>query len=100
MTLRAIVQDGRIVVNTNGAIADGTLVEISVARRRRSRSAGPTASAFAKPSGRKSAPSKGTTTITTTRIPGFGMWADRADLGDADGAVERLRAVTRRRRIA
>lgn len=93
MTYRAIVQDGLIVFNTKGAIPDGTAVEITVAG---GRSRDVTRKSNRRTS--KSAPaSRGST--KTARVPGFGMWADRDELGSADAAVDRLRASTRRRRV-
>lgn len=91
MTYRAIVQDGLIVFNTKGAIPDGTPVEITVARSRANAPSRVSKGGKAKPSSRH-------TTTPPTRVPGFGMWADRKDLGPAESAVERLRASTRRRR--
>jgi hypothetical protein len=91
MTYRAIVQDGLIVFNTKGAIPDGTSVEITVSKER-----GATSRARTK---LKTKPGSRPRTAAGTRVPGFGMWADRKDLGPADSAVDRLRASTRRRRV-
>ncbi|MGH7132970.1 MAG: hypothetical protein ACREJO_13600 [Phycisphaerales bacterium] len=92
MTFRAIVKDGLIVVNTHGALADGTTVEILVpggtSKRRGTKKK--SSSTTKKPAPRRT---KGGQT------PGFGIWADRADLGTSDQAVDRLRASTRRRRV-
>jgi hypothetical protein len=90
MTLRAVVHDGLIVVNTHGAIADGTTVEILVPAEARS----------SKPT--KRAARAGKTRVkgsTKSHVPGFGMWADRTDLGTSEDAVDRLRKQTRRRRL-
>lgn len=86
--LRAIVQDGLIVVNTHGAIADGTTVEISVAQV----GTGKKKSGAAK-STKKKKSSK------PSHAPGYGIWADRSELGSPEEAVDRLRAKTRRHRV-
>ena len=87
MTFRAIVQDGLIVVNTHGTIPDGTPVNISVAKpKRRSPQKQPK---------RKKASRK-----NVRRTPLFGIWADRDELGTPEEAVDRLRALTRRKRFA
>ena len=93
MTLRAIVHDGLIVVNTHGAIADGTTVEIVVSNG---------VPNVPKGRGAKSPSAKGKKSsrrAKTTETPGYGMWADRAELGPSEDAVDRLRALTRRRRV-
>lgn len=90
MEFRAVVQDGLIVVNTHGVLADGTPVRVVVARGRK---AGAKAKRVkASPKARKSAGGDG-------HAPGFGMWADRTELGSSAEAVNRLRALTRRRRF-
>lgn len=90
MTFRAVVQNGLIVVNTHGVLADGTTVEILVAREKRTRSAKKAKTVKAGAKKRSSG---------NSHTPGFGMWADRSDLGTPEQAVERLRSLTRRRRV-
>lgn len=81
MNFRAIVQDGLIIVNTHGSLPDGTPVEISVAKRSRIR----------KTRGQTKKRSS-----CSRHAPGFGMWADRTELGPASEAVDLLRSLTRK----
>lgn len=85
MNFRAVVRDGLIVVNTHGTLPDGTAVEVSVAARAKR----------TKPAKNK----RRTGPARSTHTPGYGMWADREELGAPDTAVSRLRAATRRRRV-
>jgi hypothetical protein len=87
MTFRAVVQDGLIVVNTHGTIPDGTPVDISIAKRKRGTPKRPARKRAV--SSRKNA----------RRTPLFGIWADWDELGGPEEALDRFRALTRRRRI-
>lgn len=89
MTFRAVVQDGLIVVNTHGALADGTTVEIMISDEKR-------ATKKIRKGVRSKKPGKHARSAHT---PGYGMWVDRADLGTPEQAVDRLRSLTRRRRV-
>lgn len=92
MILRAIVQDGLIIVNTHGEIPDGTQVEIVLPNpRKKSKKSAPARRGSPKPS--KSQRGRSAPT------PGFGMWADRQELEPSAEAVDRLRTLTRRRRV-
>lgn len=85
MNFRAVVRDGLIVVNTHGTLPDGTAVEVSVAARaKRAKTA---------KKKRRTGPAR------PPHTPGYGMWADREELGAQDAAVSQLRAATRRRRV-
>jgi len=89
MTFRAVVQDGLIVVNTHGAIPDGTAVDISIAKPKRA----------TKPK-RPRAKSSRKNARRTPHTPMFGIWAEWDELGGPEEALDRFRALTRRRRIA
>ena len=84
MNFRAVVQDGLIVVNKHGALPDGTRVEVSVMKGQRKSGA---------------AVGKKVRKSASRRTPGYGMWADRDELGAPEEAVDRLRALTRRRKV-
>lgn len=88
MNFRAVVRDGLIVVNTHGTLPDGTAVEVSVAARAKRKKKAKTAR-----NTRTTGPAQ------PPHTPGYGMWADREELGAQDAAVSRLRAATRRRRV-
>jgi len=79
MTFRTTVRDGLIVVNTHGAIPDGTPVEIV----------------------RLDAPKKGRSkraTTKPTRLPaGFGGWHHRTDIKDSAEFARTLRKRASRR---
>ena len=84
MTLRAVVRDGLIVINTHGQIPDGTPVEVLPIRKRAaSRTGGRRGSRNGKGS---SAPEFG-----------FGTWSHRTDIKDAAVFARRLRSKVSRR---
>ena len=85
MSFRTTVKDGLILVNTHGEIPDGTPVEISVGKS--------PAKAKPRPGQKKKSARR------RQRTPAFGIWADRKELGSPEEAVDRLRALTRRRRV-
>lgn len=90
MNFRTVVQDGLIVVNTHGALPDGTPVRVSVAKPAK----------VTKPAGTdKKGKTPRRSVAGSAHVPGFGMWADRHDLGSSEVALTRLRAATRRRRV-
>ena len=70
MTFRTVVQDGLIVVNTHGALPDGTAVDVVPARRARPRK------------GESRKPSAGSKSPKKKRLRDlafFGMWKDRPE---------------------
>lgn len=90
---RAVVQDGLIVINTHGALPDGTLVEVIPRPEDASRpSTQPHAAHRSKSKQKKTAK-------RTERHPlfGFGMWKDRTDIGDTAEFSRELRARASRR---
>lgn len=83
MTLRAVVQDGLIVVNTHGEIPDGTRVRIVVPREAK-------------------APQRRTRSVSKRSLAakadfGFGMWKRRTDIKDSAEYARGLRKETSRR---
>jgi hypothetical protein len=96
MMFRTVVQDGLIVVNTHGALPDGTAVKIVVPKAPRARGAAKEPTRSKKKGARKS----GAGRAGTGHTPGYGMWADRKELGAPETAVDRLRDLTRRKRFA
>jgi hypothetical protein len=79
MTFRAIVKDGRIVVDTHGALPDGT--EVRITRARKSRRGA---------SGDRDSKKRGTGKARP-RLRGAGIWAHRGDIVDSVEFARSLR---------
>lgn len=82
MTFRGIIRNGEIVLPEGVVLPEGTEVDVQPVKK---------ASAQRKRSAKASGK-------TGRRLPGFGLWKDRADLTDSVEFVKQLRATSRARR--
>lgn len=85
MTLRSVVRDGLIVVNTHGEFPDGTPVVILRDDKPRR-------------NGKKKAKTKARRSGSAKLPSGFGAWKDRTDIGDSAEYIGRMRESVFKRR--
>lgn len=91
MIYRGTVQGGVIVLNGYASLPEGTPVEILPRRRIvAGKSRSPRSTTLKPAKARKTAPVKPKNPVPK-RMPGFGAWRDRSDIGDTAAFVRRLR---------